>query len=262
MTDTLDVESLFAVIGLENILRGRPRLHKYMIQRAGGLPKEMRRRLAKVVATEGVEEAVDMPPFDYDKTLALVSATAQQEPPGLLPEQARMLFQAVPDPDLATDIGLVANGALTWANGALPREQTDTVMGPRLEEPDAAMLASFRRQWQVACDPMAVLADMEDGSLSDDQVAVFAQLFPALYAEMKQALTESLAQVGARMSKDWEPPPLKAGLIRILRQEDEPNGMLAAAAQTSYAKEPTPKQAPSGEPGAEALTPGQKAAGG
>jgi hypothetical protein len=262
MPTPLEVESLFAAIGLQSILDARPSLHKYQLQMAAGMPKEMRRRLLAFLASDAFRPAVDVPEFDYAKTLDVVSG-------GQTPEQTRELSLAVPDPDLAMDLGIQANRITTWANGIIPRDERTIVGGGlRRDDPEPHATADFRRVWNIALDPMSVLADLEDGSLSDDQVAALALLYPALYAEMRQAVKDDMATMSGRRGIKWEPAPPKAALLGVLLQEDETDPTLTAAVQAIYAKQP--EAPPPGKPsratnkaagGSTELTPGEKAAG-
>lgn len=260
MADELDLESLFAAIGLEPILAGRPSLHKYQLQKAAGYPADIRKRILRFMAQDAFKPAKDVPPFDYDETLKLVAG-------GKLPDAAaRALVAAVPDHDLARDLAAYANTILAWANPILPRDAEPALIGVRQARPDDSSIADFRRVWQVACDPMRLLDDLEDGSLSEDQVAAVAKLAPALYAEMKQAVFDQDAVMKARR-KTWEPSPSKMALLRMLRGEPDSDPALTAAMQAVYAQEDQPQQqvgAPpprrrAGAQAPDALTPGQKA---
>jgi hypothetical protein len=260
MADELDLESLFSAVGLEPILAGDPTLHKYQVHRAAELPRELRRRILRFMASDAFQPAKDVAPFDYDATLKTVSAGE------LAPAAAAALVAAVPDHDLARDLAGFANKILSWANPIMPREAEQALIGVRQVQPDGGSVADFRRVWQVAADPMAVLDDLEDGSLSDDQVQALALLYPAIYGELKQAIVDEDAVMQSRR-KAWEPSPQKAALLRLLRGEQPSDPELTAAVQAVYGKEAQQAPAPpprrsGGARGAtapDALTPGQKA---
>lgn len=262
--DELDLESLFAAVGLGPILAARPTLHKYQLQQAAGLPAEIRRRVLRFVASDAFKPGKDVPDFDYDETLGLISQGAKFQ--GLSPAQAQALNAVAPD--MAIDMGAFANKILAWANPLLPRETRPAVIGARPEDPAPSSLADFRRLWQVALDPMIVLDDMEDGSLSEDQVIALSLLYPGIYAEMKQAVVDEMAVMEARR-KGWEPAPQKAALLQMLRGEQTFDPELAAATQQAYAQEQAqaPRAGPprrrgggGGKAGVgDALTPGQRA---
>src|SRR5262245_59863703 len=137
----LDVESLFAAVGLGPILAARPTLHKYQLRRAADLPREMRKRIRAFVAGDAFKEAADVPEFDYEQTLKTVSAGKLDD------AQARALLAVVPE--FADDFAVQANRIFAWANPLLPRDSRDAVIGARPAEPDPHTTADFRRIWQV-----------------------------------------------------------------------------------------------------------------
>lgn len=261
MPDPLEEESLFAAIGLDSILEGKPTPHKYKLQDAADFPRAIRRRVLAFLADDSFRDAVDMPAFDYQKTLREVSAP-------LSAEASHALMEKVPDVELATDLGVRANSILTWARPLIPRETTDPIYGATPMEPDKASQADFRRVWNVARDPLTVLDDLEDGSLGPDQVGALALLYPALYAEVRGGIIEGMASMRARRGKTWEPAPAKAQLLGTLMQQDTTDVELATAVQQSYAQEaqqanaPKPKTPSAGNEDATEGTPGQKASSG
>ena len=259
----IDLESLFVAVGLDRILDAKPKLHKYELQRAANLGPEIRRRLGRFLVTPEFGPAADVPAFDYQEALKVI-------PAGLTKEQTQALNEAIPDPDMAMDLGTQARAILTWADGILPREHLEPVTNEaRLGTPSPTSVADFRRAWNVARDPMIVLDDLEDGSLAEDQVAALALLYPALYADIKQAAEDvNTAQV-ARRGQDWEPAPQKRVLLGVLLQKDLIDPELTAAVQRVYAQQAqqeqqagAPAKKPSGGSNQPPQTPGQKAAAG
>lgn len=266
MADQLETESLLASIGPERILDGRPTLHKYQLEDAAGVPREMRRRLLRFLATDEFVKSTDMPEFDYRDALKLVS----REP---TPDEAQRLFAVVPDQELATDLAHAAEQIRTWANQAIPREVSQTIAGARVDDPDPVAQAGFERVWQVAMDPLCVLQEMAEGCLSDDQVAALVQLYPAIYQEMRQAVTDAVLATKSRRGKNWDPVPDKAAQLATLLQSDLTDPQSLATIQGVYAQTPQPGAAGGGGGGGGSrskskgdditvLTPGQKAAGG
>jgi hypothetical protein len=263
VADELEEESMLAALGLARILDGTAKLWKYRLQDAAALPQRIRTRVLKFMASDKLRDAVDLPAFDYADVLKRF-----QE--GQTDEQAAALLAAVPDPDLATEMAARANVMLGKLEAALPRPTRGDEFGAGEVDPDPGTLADFRRVWQVACDPMAVLDDLEDGSLSPDQVIALAELYPAIYQEMRLATKDALATMQARRGPKWEMPTRKAQLLGVLMQQDATDPEMAAAVQQIYAQDaqqqaaqaPKPGRARSGgaDVGSE-LTPGQKQAG-
>ncbi len=236
MTNPADLEAIFAEIGLLPILRAKPRLGKGKLARAADQAKTLRQRMAKFLGADAFDEARDLPEFDYQEVVRLVSG-------GQTPAQIAALHAAVPEPELAADLLVMAGKLQTWAASIVPRETHTGFQALIVEEPDDSSLADFRRVWAVACDPMTVMGDLEDGSLSEDQAAACALLFPATYAEMSQAVTDAAAQLAARRGKDWQPSPTKAALIGVLRQQDTVDIGLLVDVQAMFAGEEAQEQA-------------------
>lgn len=263
MPTPLEVEAMFAGVGLLPILEAKPRLSQHALQTAADWSKVTRRRILRFLSSDAFDPAADFPPLDYPEVLALVST-------GQTPAQTQALFAAVPDHELATDMGLLADSILQWANGALPRSPPNPVTNMPVDDPGPAPVADFRRAWNVLCDPRTVLDDLCDGSLIDDQVATLQQLFPALYQDMRAAQAETVATMVSRRGASWEPTPTKAALLATLMQRSDFDPSLSAAMQQVYATEPgqtfpPPAQASRGAPGVGDMaesTPGNKASAG
>lgn len=258
--DALELESLLAAIGPEEVMRGRPTLHKYQLQRAADLPRDLRRRMLRYFATDSFGIPGDLPAFDLEDVRKLV--TAEQTP-----DEAMALAAAVPTGNLLTEIGIEANRIRSWGAMAVPKE---VPVAGRMEEPDASDVSNFRRSWEVATDPMVVMRDLAAGCLADDQVAVVSLLYPALYGEMRQAATDARALTAGRRGKKWEPSPKKQAQLNVLLQADTTDVGLASAVQQVYAAEAqreqqaVPQSPPkrSGGGSTEGLTPGERAAAG
>src|SRR5262245_29077588 len=109
----LDLEALFAAIGLGPILTAKPTLHRYQWRQAANMPDEIRKRILSFVASDSFAPANDVPDFDYNEALGYASQDA------LTPEQAQALNRVL-DPEIALDLGVQAVRILTWANGIIP----------------------------------------------------------------------------------------------------------------------------------------------
>jgi hypothetical protein len=252
----LDLESLLAAIGVDKVLEAKPTLHKYQVLEAAKAPQTMRAQILKFLATDDFEPSADPPDFDYDELKAQLSQ-------GVTTEQQAALAQAVGDPEMAQELGTEASRIVNWANTVLPRETRDSIRGPIDETPPAAALGDFARIWLVAVHPMAALDELAEGELSDDQVAALAISWPALYGEMRQAVSDSIATMNGRR-KTWEPSSAKAAQLDTLMQRDSFDAALAGAMQAVYAVPPAPPPAAPKAPTSDDIdaneTPGQRAA--
>lgn len=259
MFTPMDVESILAAIGVDNVLRADPEYRRQQVKEARELPKTMREAFDRYFSGDGFDSSESLPPFDYDEVLKLVSA-------GQTPEQDAALGEAIPDKELAMELGIDANRVIAWANQSIPRNPRTSDAGALVNDPpDPESLAQFRTRWQVACDPMVVVRDTLEGCLDADQVATVALLYPALYAEMRQACVDARTAAIMEHGKDWEPSPEKAAGVRTLLQQAPTDLALAASVQQTYqqqAAKPKKRKAPPKRGGDvdAGLTPGQRAA--
>ena len=263
MISPLEIEAIFAEIGLVPILRARPRLGKGSLAAAADAPKARRRSLLRFLASDQWEPAADLVDVDYDTVMAWVQEGKLQ------PVQVNALFAAVPDKELAQDLAEIADRILPWANSIIPRDPPDPLTGVS-DEPAPNLLLDFRRLWGVACAPTSILADLADGSLFDDQVVTLAGLFPATFEDTQAAIMDTVSTMVARRGKRWKPNPTKAVLIDTIRQRQSTDPDLAGMVQGIYAAQlqaeeqaapPPPKRAAAGAaPPGDQGTPGEKAA--
>lgn len=259
MHEPMDIEAACAACGAENILRAEPKWSRTQARKARDLPEEMRTEFDEYFASDGFKASEDLPPFDYDEVAQIVSA-------GQTPEQVAALNAAVPDRELAMELGIEANRILAWANQSLPRAPRQSLTGTKMDPPDPEALAAFRTRWQVACDPMAVVRDMLEGCLDADQVATVALLYPSLYAEMRQACVDAMTAAKMEHGKDWDVSPAKEAYVRTLLQATPTDLSLASSVQQSYQAQadakPKKRRTPPKRGGDvdAGLTPGQRAA--
>lgn len=257
----IEVESVLAAIGVDNILRAEPTFKRGQFREARDMTKRMREAFDQFYESSTFDPPKDLPPFDYDDVLGLVSQ------PGITPEQTEALATAMPDADMAMELGLEAGRVLAWANQTIPRNVRQSFTGDKIDPPDPESAAQFRTRWQVATDPMVVVRDMLKGCLDADQVSTLALLYPALYQEMRQAQADAKAAEAMKHGKDWDPGPSKAAQVQTLMQAQPYDTTLAASVQQAYDAQnkpaPHPKRAPgSAKPVDTDMTPGQRAAAG
>lgn len=203
----LQIESTLATVTLGAILRGRPKYPLYMAKQAAQLPRHIRQTL-KAWLVEDKRRPVPEPDFDLDDAEKLLMDTGS-------PEQAEALYLAIPDADLATELGNAATRCIKFLQDHLTHRDEPTIMGPRPTRPTRQEIAEFERLWAVVTDPLSVLAELSAGSLSSDEVDALSTTWPALYNEMRAAVVEGLAYVGAANPK-WEPGHRQQTQIGIL----------------------------------------------
>lgn len=203
----VQIESTLATIGLGAILRGTPKYPLYMAKQAANVPRDIQKAVAKYLA-EGGRTAYEEPDFDYEEASKLLIDTGNEQ-------QAGALFAAIPDAELGTEVANAATVAIRYLQGVIPRRARETIMGQRDITPSKQEMAAFERLWAVAMDPLSVLRQVAAGALSSDEVEALQACYPALYEEMRRAVVEGLAEIGAANPK-WEPGHRQSVQIGIL----------------------------------------------
>jgi hypothetical protein len=259
MHSPLLIESVLAVIGADKILAAEPTFTHAQFRRARDLPDEIRQAFERFFASAKFDKSEPLPPFDYADVLALVSSPQDTD-------QTNALATAMPDADMAMELGIEANRVRTWADQSIPRNPRTTLTGTKMDPPDPESAASFRTRWQVACDPIVVVRDALEGCLDADQVSTLALLYPELYQAIRQACVDAMTAEAAKHGTEWDPTPDKAAQVRTLLQMTQFDPALASTVQKSYqaqaAKRPAPKPQKKQDVDISGLTPGQKAAAG
>jgi hypothetical protein len=235
----LAVDCALATVGLDSILRGEPRYTKEMAEKAAGLRGAVTRALNAYLASTEFEDAAPNPPFDYDEVNKLLTDSGK-------PQQVKALHDAIPDQALAAGVLDAASRAIQYLNSRIPRRVVTSLVGSDVVPPSRQDQAEFARAWWVACDPMIVLRDMQEQSLTEDMVTTLATLFPALYLDIKQQVHARLVAMKAKR-KRWVPSSKKSAQLARLMQVSPDDLADVAAIQATFAPAtPAAPAAPSG----------------
>lgn len=226
-------ESVLAAMGLEGILKAKPRRYSATVEEeAAAIPKKIRAHLSRFLA--GRAEVADLPPFDYDEVVALVNP--KDDGPDQH-QQAQALAAAIPDHELAQDVAAVVTIIMTALRQTLTtRTRMTWPFGEVNEPPLSADEGAARRAWLVATDPTAVARDLAEGSLTGDMAQALATFYPALYQYTTATLTELAVAMRAKRP-GFELDDDRDRLARVLLQMDD-ELPLAADVQAMYAATP------------------------
>jgi hypothetical protein len=180
-------EDLLASMGIGPLLEpGRKlRITAEMRHKAERLRPIMRADLRRFLRRDSLEEARDLPDFDYDQALEHLTTLDPQE---------RMSELAAAAQDEETAGLLVVGGrALQYLKGIVPSKSHVTITGPTPAAPSDYQKYRFRRAYAVLNDPREVTRDMNEGNLSRDQVRTLQTVYPTIYEEAEKALFEEMA---------------------------------------------------------------------
>lgn len=95
--------------------------------------------------------------------------------------------------------GMIARGNAYLAREAPGVPDERVIFGPyRKPNPDPVSLAKFARKVQVVDDPMSVLDELGDRTLTLDHVNALREVYPKLYADVQSRVTDELAEAGEK----------------------------------------------------------------
>lgn len=233
-------ELLLAVIGVDAFLesKGPVRMTAEKRKQAARLPSRIRAACRRFFASDDFDRGGSaLPAFDYRKAL-----DALTEPPSetLLEERLRGFANDEERLAFAAAVGR----ALSFLQNVIPKRSRVTATGVTPVAPSGQDVSRFRRAHAVLQDPMTVLEEWNEGILSADQVAALAQVFPAVYQDVRDQVIDALAAAVARRPK-MQLPSRKDRALQTLLQASTWNKDLAKDLQRNYAKA-EPAQKPEG----------------
>lgn len=211
----------------------------YQYQRAEKLPAEIDRKLLRFMTRDEPEPVAPLPDFDFDEVRGWLEG-----PPGADQTEAETHAQlqrtiaAFHDGDFALAAVQLVAKIRAYLVQRIPKRVHMSLAGPEDEPPAHADVARFRRLWQVACDPVGILDDLNEYALSRDQVAGCADMFPLTWKRMDEGITQVLTH-----KKTVDPKfrllRQKETLLRVLgKRQDRTADQLASDLQALYAAQP------------------------
>lgn len=250
-------EAELVAVGLEAVLSGAPKWTGAIEAQAEALPGQIGKLVRAFLAQAEPADPDKLPPFDYHHVRALLDGMETDAP-----ELARALFSAIPDPTFAQDLADAATRLAHMLRAKMPRRVRSTVSGDTPEIPCDTDVARFARTWAVACDPLIVLRDLGEQTISTDQARDLEAYYPDLFALAKRAVVDGLIAVKAKRPR-WELDGPRERALRILLGSPAHDLGLAADLQALYAATPAAPSPAAAEIGkirnqADLETPGQK----
>lgn len=245
--DPMVAEFLAAAIGFEAFARRTLRkVAQYQIDRAAGIPAEIDRRILRFLWRKEPAATAELPDFDFHETAELLTTDAR-------PSQVHQLIDAFEDAELGFAVVQVAGRIREQLLARLPRRVRTSLAGDELVEPPRSDMARFARAWAIACDPLAVLVDLNEYALSRDQVAVMAELYPLVYQRIQGreeqpgipgvpgAVRTQIARIKAARPK-FTLLRQKESLLAVLLQAPPPGLAVGLALQQMYAADAAAQQ--------------------
>lgn len=228
--DPAQVEALVAAIGIAPFLaRNLRKVWLHHLDRAAKVGEEIDRKIYLFINRESPAESAPLPDFNFEE----VRADIQRTP---TPQHTQDIIDAFGD---LPDVGLAATLAYERIQAYLvtkvPKRIHQSIAGPVLETPAHSDLARFRRTWNVACDPLSLLDDLNEFALSRDMVQALADMFPLTWQRMKKGVDDGLTRKKS-VELNYRLSIRKEQLLRILIQdEDVTSKAMGVALQAQFA---------------------------
>lgn len=219
-----------AAIGIAPFLaRKLRRVWLHHMERAAKVGEEIDRKIYLFLNREGPAESVPLPDFNFEE----IRADIQRTP---TPQHTQDIMDAFGD---LSDAGLAATLVYERIQAYLvtkvPKRIHQSIAGPVLETPAHSDLARFRRTWNVACDPLSILDDLNEFALSRDMVQALVDMFPLTWQRMKKGVDDGLTRKKS-VELNYRLTIRKEQLLRILIQdEDVTSKAMGVALQAQFA---------------------------
>jgi hypothetical protein len=149
---------------------------------------------------EGTDEPLETPEGEYMPILQTLTDPKKAPTPA---DRAKLAGGLIPV--FSKPYTMWFDAAFRTAAGLIPRRTWVNIMGPHAVEPSSSELGMWWRAWDVARDPMVVIARMADGSLVSDEMDALGMFYPALRVMMTLAVYTGLADLAVKHGEDWLP---------------------------------------------------------
>lgn len=233
-----------AAIGLGSILDRDPRWNQ---ETQDGAAKWLSRARADVLRfmSGAAGEDVEIPDFDYDQVADYLDADDDAV-------QARdeAIRAALPD-DIQEDVIGAASRLLDAIRQVFPRSIRATSVNKTPQPPGPMALEKFRVQWEVATDPMRVLRQLVEGSLSPDAVDAFQAMWPELYKAVAGpggVVDDSIATMKSRRGEGWNIDDDRDATLKTLLGLNVLNPLLASSLSAPEVRQQQPAETRGAKP--------------
>lgn len=247
MPSTIRGESLLATTGVTAALRPGPMsITMKTLRAAEGLDTRIRRALRRFVRGAELADPPEDAEIDYDEIMGLLPG-AQNEVRQV--ENVSGFY----DMDLAMEYSESLGTAVGYLQSIAPMEPMPQLIATGAPvRPGELDVSEFRRRYAVVDRPLAALDALAAGYIVPEEVEALLQVYPELYALMRQTLEQELiAAVADKPS--YRLPYAKEQALEVFLQTETINAKLSAelgkAFEEARARESAGKKPPKGEPG-------------
>jgi len=175
-------------------------------------------------------------------------AAMQADPRRLVERGTRLDALAKHAPQTAQAVALNAAAVAGFLGSRLPQGFSPMRLGamPDIKYDDAE-IAKFARTLRAATDPLSVLDDMKDGTLSREGVEAVKELYPKLYTDMQQRVMQAVSSPRAQKNMTYE-TRVRLGMLLDIPADATLDPQFIQTVQATFAKEsqPPPQRAAGG----------------
>lgn len=102
---------------------------------------------------------------------------------------------------IADTVKLKSVEAVNYLLSVMPKPLTpnNPLVKNKNYKPSSMEMTKFSRQVKTALNPLSVIEDLNDGTLSKDQVEVLANVYPQLLDEIRYRVTDAVAENPAQI---------------------------------------------------------------
>lgn len=235
------VEAMVAAVGIAPFLaRSLRKVWLHHIDRAARVGEEIDRKIYLFINRTERAESAPLPAFDFQA----VRDDIQRKPTAQHTTDIITAFGDLSDAGLAAT--LVYERIQSYLVTKVPIRVHRSLAGPTLEAPAHSDLARFRRLWNVACNPLGILDDLNEYALSRDMVQALVDMYPLTWKRIKTGVDDMLLRKKT-VDLSYRLPIRKEQLLRILVQEEDVTskamGQALQAMFAAQAQEAAPKPA-------------------
>jgi hypothetical protein len=223
-----DASALLAVVGLPALMKkGSLRLTDPVRKRAATLPIEISKRMLAFLQEPKFKPiALDLPQIDLP---TLREEFARQVDAAWLAEKLSQVSE-----EDKFSFGSMVTTAYSFLLSKIPPLPTTF----RPTKPSDFVSASFMRAYRTVSDPMTVVADLEMGCLSIDQVKTLVAVYPNIHEMFKTALLSAATEV--MQDPDYVIPYKKLKMVAILNLQPMVGSSLQEVLQADFQQQEQP----------------------
>jgi len=215
----------------------------------GQVPTKIKQAVRRFLTEKEFTKPAKLPAFDYWTVLDALTNIPEHD-------HATETVEALGH-DLGPEFVQGSHRIHEYLSQRLPVATVKRVGGAKNVLPNTVDILRFRHTYRLALEPLAILDDLESGSITTAQIQAIKDLWPDLYQDIEGAIFEGIAQQSAK-KKDFGLPYRKDLVLQTFLQASTMTPALAKDLQATFKKAPPKPSGPSKSLADQIRTPIQK----